>query len=60
MNSVVFCFLDKCYSSGLYFGYMKMPRVGDAVYSNSIIRTGKIIEICKRRMKVNLLIKRKR
>ena len=33
-NSVAFCFLDKCYSSGLYFGYMKMPRVGDVVYSN--------------------------
>lgn len=33
-NSVAFCFLDKCYSSGLYFGYMKMPRFGDAVYSN--------------------------
>ena len=33
-NSVAFCFLDKCYSSGLYVGYMKMPRFGDAVYSN--------------------------
>ena len=31
---MAFCFLDKCYSSGLYFGYMKMPRVGDVVYSN--------------------------
>lgn len=33
-NSVVFCFLDKCYSSGLYFGYMKMLCAGNAVYSN--------------------------
>ena len=32
-NSVVFCFLDKCYSSGLYFGYMKMLCAGNAVYS---------------------------
>lgn len=33
-NSVVFCFLDKCYSSGLYFDYMKMLCAGNAVYSN--------------------------
>ena len=31
---MVFCFLDKCYSSGLYFGYMKMLCAGNAVYSN--------------------------